>query len=211
MSTPVIMPPSRLLSISDGDTPEIKTGVRLLGIDAPELENAGSLQKAWGLKAKAALEAIKADSLAIQGRRSQRQVFCGLPPAPLDRYGRWLAYMGPYVPKAERGDSPPQDTFNLRKLAGGWAAPYLFKENIPKKKDLTLATAAVQAARKEKKGRCVDEDELLLGYEFRSLVRLARGEGGFSYPLEDLRTLGKKPALKPENYWQIPVEDRVFG
>jgi hypothetical protein len=33
----ILLPPSRLLSISDGDTPEVKMGVRLLGIDAPEL------------------------------------------------------------------------------------------------------------------------------------------------------------------------------
>ena len=33
----IVLAPSRLLSISDGDTPEVKMGVRLLGIDAPEL------------------------------------------------------------------------------------------------------------------------------------------------------------------------------
>lgn len=33
----LLLPPSRLLSISDGDTPEGKMGVWLLGSDAPEL------------------------------------------------------------------------------------------------------------------------------------------------------------------------------
>lgn len=31
------LPPSHLLSISDGDTPEVEMEVRMLGIDAPEL------------------------------------------------------------------------------------------------------------------------------------------------------------------------------
>jgi endonuclease YncB( thermonuclease family) len=37
MSTLIVLSPSSLLSISDGDTPEVKMGVRMLGIDAPEL------------------------------------------------------------------------------------------------------------------------------------------------------------------------------
>ena len=32
---------SSLLSISDGDTPEVKMGVRMLGIDTPELHFPG--------------------------------------------------------------------------------------------------------------------------------------------------------------------------
>ena len=37
-------------------------------------------------------------------------------------------------------------------LAGGWAAPYLHVDNLPKKKDLDLAVAAVQDAIKNKLG-----------------------------------------------------------
>jgi hypothetical protein len=46
----------------------------------------------------------------------------------------------------------------------------------------------------------------LHGYEFRALVRLASGEKGFSYAMHDLRTLGKAPALAPEEYISIPAE-----
>lgn len=35
--TTILLPPSHLSSISDGDTPEVKMGLRMLGIDAPEL------------------------------------------------------------------------------------------------------------------------------------------------------------------------------
>lgn len=100
------LPPSRLLSISGGDTPEVKMGERMLGVDAPELhfplgsspesqdpvfaklptlkawqslpqalrdyltprlEGAGTRQKKWGLKAKAAFEAVVAEGLAVKG------------------------------------------------------------------------------------------------------------------------------------------------
>jgi endonuclease YncB( thermonuclease family) len=37
MSTSIVLSPASLLSISDGDTPEVKMGVRMLEIDAPEL------------------------------------------------------------------------------------------------------------------------------------------------------------------------------
>jgi endonuclease YncB( thermonuclease family) len=244
----ITMPASKLLSISDGDTPEIKMGVRMLGIDAPELhfpegrdvaqqdavlagllklaawkalpkelqcylapklDKAGSLEKAWGLKAKAAFEAMVADGLAIKGSKAKRTMFFALPPVPFDCYGRILAYVGPNVPKSERGDSPPPDTFNLKMLQGGWAALCLHKENLPKKSDLDLVVAAATNARSKKLGAWADEAKLLLGYEFRSVVRLATGQKGFTYPVLDVRHLDAKP-LAPEAYIEIPPEYRVF-
>ncbi|HNT16731.1 MAG TPA: thermonuclease family protein [Acidobacteriota bacterium] len=38
----ILLSPSSLLSISDGDTPEVKMGVRMLGIDTPELHFPGT-------------------------------------------------------------------------------------------------------------------------------------------------------------------------
>jgi endonuclease YncB( thermonuclease family) len=167
----IILPPSRLLSISDGDTPEVKMGVRLLGIDAPELhfplgstpeaqdpvfaklpklkayknlpqalrdylaprlEGAGTRQKKWGLAAKAAFEAIVKDGLAIPGKAAKRQLFMACGAEVLDRYGRILAYVGPYIPKSERGEKPAPSTFNLQMLQGGWAAPCIHKDNLTK-------------------------------------------------------------------------------
>ncbi len=43
-------------------------------------------------------------------------------------------------------------------LAGGWAAPYLHKDNLPTRKDLDIAVGAVQSARRKKPGMWTDED-----------------------------------------------------
>ncbi len=247
-----LLPPSRLLSISDGDTPEVKMGLRMLGIDAPELhfplgsdpvsqdpvlealpktaawaklpkdlqhyllprlEKAGTRQKAWGMKAKAAFEAMVAEGLAVKGTTRRRNLFLACGPEVFDRYGRILAYVGPCVPKAERGDAPPPDTFNLNMLQGGWAAPCIHKENVPKPKDMALAIAAVQNARKKKLGFWAEAGLVLHGYEFRSLCRLAAGEAGFTYSITDARTLkaAKPTVLSPVEYIQVPEEYRVFG
>ena len=245
----IVLPPSLLLSISYGDTPEVKMGVRLLGIDAPELhfplgsspesqdpvfaklpkvkvyknlpqalrdylaprlEGAGTRQKKWGLQAKAAFEAFVKDGLAIPGKTAKRELFMACGAEVLDRYGRILAYIGPCVPKAERGGAPPPSTFNLLMLQGGWAAPCIHKDNLPKKADQKLVVSAVQSARTKKLGFWAEADLILHGYEFRSLVRLASGEKGFTYLVHDLRTFGKKPPLPPEEYIFIPDEYRVF-
>ena len=94
-------------------------------------------------------------------------------------------------------------------LQRGWAALHLHKENLPKKSDLDLVVGAALNARKKKLGMWRDEATLLLGYEFRSLVRLAGGEKGFTYPMLDVRHLDAKP-LAPVAYIQIPPEYRVF-
>jgi endonuclease YncB( thermonuclease family) len=250
---PVIpLTPSRLLSISDGDTPEVKMGLRMLAVDTPELhfpaardpasqdpllealpqtaawqklpkalqdyllprlEKAGTRQQAWGAKAKAAFEAVVADGLAVKGTLRKRALFLACGHEVFDRYGRILAYVGPLVPKSERGDSPPPDTFNLRMLQGGWAAPCIHKGNLLKPADMDLVIAAVQNARKEKLGFWADTGLILHGYEFRSLCRLANGEAGFTYPITDARTLkaAKPTTLKAVEYIQIPEEYRVFG
>jgi endonuclease YncB( thermonuclease family) len=244
----ITMPASHLISISDGDTPEVKMGVRMLGIDAPELhfpegrdvaqqddvlaglpklaawqalpkelqdflapklDKAGTLEKKWGLQAKAAFEAMVADGLAIPGSKAKRTMFFALPPAPFDCYGRILAYVGPNIPKSERGGAPPPDTFNLKMLQGGWAALCLHRENLPKKSDLNLVVGAATDARAKKLGAWTDEATLLLGYEFRSLVRLAEGQRGFTYPVLDVRHLDDK-SLLAEEYLHIPPEFRVF-
>lgn len=286
---PVIqLAPSRLLSISDGDTPEVKMGIRMLGIDTPELHfplgsdpvsqdpvleglpktaawqklpkalqdyltprliKAGTRQKAWGLKAKAAFQAMVTEGLAMprgvlqlssrglpQGasgtgshgeipgegpsggrprndkKEKRRQLFMACGPEVFDRYGRILAYVGPLVPKAERGNSAPPDTFNLRLLAEGWAAPCVHRANLPKPKDRDLMIAAVQNARKRKLGFWADAGLVLHGYEFRSLCRLAAGEPGFTYSITDARTLknAKPTTYAPTDYIAIPEEYRVF-
>lgn len=105
----------------------------------PKLEKAGTHQRMWGLKAKEAFDGMVNEALSVEGKKKRRPLFYALPPAPFDRNGRVLAYVGPYVPKEERGDSPLPESFNLRMVAEGWAAPYLHMENLPKKRTWTRA------------------------------------------------------------------------
>ena len=249
----IILSPSRLLSISNGDTLDVKLGVRMLGIDSPELhfpegkdvaktdpllaglpknaafkklpkelraylaprlKGAGSRQKEWGLKAKEALKVTAGKAVAAPqakpGPPPKPFMACG--PQVFDRYGRILAYMGPWASKEERAKKGPPETYNLQMLRGGWAAPCIHRENLPKKKDLDLAVKAVKAALAKKLGAWADPN-LLIAYEFRALVRMALNEGGFCYQVQDLRTLGKANArvLPPAAYFEVPVEYRLFG
>ena len=247
----VPLAPSHLLSISDGDTPEVKMGIRMLGIDAPELhfpgtqnpadqdgllaglpktaewkglpkglrdhlegrlEGGGTREARWGLAAKEAFEAMVKEALRQKGAKGPRQLFMLCGPEVFDCYGRILAYVGPYVPRAERAGAPPPDTFNLRMLASGMAAPCLHAGNIPKPADLAKAAAAVQAARKGKLGFWQEADRILHGYEFRALVRLGTGLGGFRYKVADLRehSTAVTSSLPATEYYEIPEEYRLF-
>lgn len=251
MSTSLIMPPSRLLSITDSNTLEVKLGVRLTAIDSPEmhypeghdvalqdpvlvtlpklaafknlpeelrayllpkLEGAGTQQKAWAHQVKEAFERMVAEALAVGGAHRRRPLFCALPPKPFDRNGRILAYVGPYVPKEERQDSPLPDSFNLRLVAEGWAAPYLHRDNLPKKEDLDHAMQVFATAYFDKMGIWAKDRTPLLGYEFRALVRMANGGEGFTHPVMDVRLMDdpNNRLLAPEEYVFVPVDSRVF-
>jgi len=243
--------PSHLLSISDGDTPEVKMGIRMLGIDAPELhfpgtqspasqdgllaglpktaawkdlpkglrdhlkdrlEEGGTREAEWGLKAKEAFEAMVKEALHQKGAKGPRQLFMLCGPQVFDCYGRILAYVGPYVPRSERAGAPSPDTFNLRMLALGMAAPCIHADNLPKPADLARVAAAVQAARKRKLGFWKEADRILHGYEFRAIVRLGTGQGSFRYLVSDLRdhSTAIKDSHPAADYYLIPDEYRLF-
>ena len=178
-----------------------------------KLEMAGTHQRMWGLKAKEAFEGMVDEALSVKGKKRKRQLFYALPPAPFDRNGRVLAYVSPFVPKEERGDSPLPQSFNLRMLAEGWAAPYLHMENLPKKEDLDQGMMAFANAYYKKMGIWSGDRTPLLAYEFRALVRMAHGGEGFTHPVYDSRLLGNAniSPLQPEEYIFLPVDCRVFG
>lgn len=141
-----------------------------------------------------------------------RPLFLACGPTIFDRYGRILAYVGPFISKAERKGAPPPDTFNLRMIARGMAALCLHDNNLPKAIDLGLMVGAMQDARKKKLGFWKEAALILHGYEFRALCRLAAGDDGFHYPTADLRTMAyAKPVVLPAiEYYRIPEEYRVF-
>lgn len=210
--------PAKFLRVSDGDTPVVEMGVRMLGIDTPELhfpgnsspaiqdaplealpktaawkalpkglrdhlaprlEKAGTRQALWGKRAREAFQAMMDESQS--GRGKSRALFLACGEEVFDRYGRILAFVAPNVPRQERKGARPPDTFNLRLLAGGWAAPNFHTANLAGPADIKRAVKAVQDARKNGLGFWADAETILHGYEFRALVRLSRSEGGFSY------------------------------
>lgn len=247
----ILLNPSSLISISDGDTPEVKMGVRMVGIDTPELhfpgnsspeksdpllaklpstaqfkklpkelreyleprlEKGGEIQKKWALKAKEALERIVSEGLKRE-KGGRRKVFLACGKEVIDCYGRILAFAGPFMTKEEREEFGQPDTFNLRMLKEGFAVSNIHFPNIPKEEDIKLAVDAVRNAKKKGLGFWKEKQKILLGYEFRALVRLAKGEKGFRYKVGDLREIlaGKKVEYqKAEEYIFIPEEYRVF-
>jgi endonuclease YncB( thermonuclease family) len=179
----------------------------------PKLEKAGTHQKTWGLKAKEAFDGMVHETLAVEGKRNRRPLFYAFPPEPFDRNGRALAYVGPYIPRAERGESPLPESFNLRMVAEGWAAPYLHMKNLPKKEDLALGMKAFANAYYDKLGIWSGDRTPLLAYEFRAIVRMAQGGEGFTHPVYDSRLLGDSniQLSPPEEYIFLPVDCRIFG
>lgn len=251
MTTSIIMPPSKLLEVTDANTLVMRLDIRLINIDSPEvhypegrdvalqdkvleglpklaawknlpeelrgyllprLEKAGTHQKGWGLEAKAAFEAMVREAVTVEGKRTKKPLFFALPPAPFDRNGRILAYVGPYVPSDERGDAPPPPSFNLRLIQEGLAAPYMHIKNIPKKEDVDLAMKAFANAYYKKLGIWSEDRTPLLAYEFRAMVRMANGGEGFTHPVYDSRLLDNPDVrpLAPEDYIFLPVDCRVF-
>jgi endonuclease YncB( thermonuclease family) len=251
MPTSIIMPPSRLLEITDANTFEVKLNIRLFAIDSPEihypegrdvslldpvleglpklaawkslpeelreyllpkLEKAGTHQRMWGVKAKEAFEGMVNEALTVEGKKRRRPLFYALPPKPFDRNGRIMAYVAPYVPREERTDSHLPESFNLRMVAEGWAAPYMHMENLPKEEDLAPAKMAFANAYYKKLGIWSEDRTPLLAYEFRALVRMANGGEGFTHPVYDARLLDNRDIkpLQPDEYIFLPVDCRVF-
>ena len=242
--------PAKFLRVSDGDTPVVEMGVRMLGIDTPELhfpgpadpsrqdgalaglpksaafkalpralrehlaprlEGAGSWQARWGALAREALEAMVDESLARKGAGRDLSLACG--GETFDRYGRILAFVAPHAPRDGGAAARRPDTFNLRLLAGGWAAPNFHAANLAGPEDMRRAVLAVQGAREGRQGFWAEAGSALHGYEFRALVRLASGQGGFSYKVTDLRDRLAGRVLtpfEPEAYTEIEEEYRVF-
>lgn len=200
----------------------------------PRLEGAGSRQMKWAGCANRALDTSIKNSLrgVAEGpgggkpskegcrppvrqsaKNEKRKLFLAVGRESFDCYGRLLAYVAPYMSKEEREQAGYRETFNLRMLREGWAVSYIHGGNMPKIEDLSLAVLAVKNARCDRLGFWAEREKMLHGYEFRALVRMAKGEKGFRYRVADLRDhlLGKSLHLLPaEEYVSIDEEYRVF-
>ncbi len=116
---------------------------------------------------------------AIDGRGGQLAVI----PAGevVDGNGRMLAYVAPYLTKAEREKlgirSKKRQTFNLRLVAEGWAACFPIWPSFPSRRtDFAAFLDAAGAAYRGRKGSWAKggRASLLTGYEFRALIKIGR-------------------------------------
>ncbi len=200
----------------------------------PRLERAGSRQMKWAGCANRALDSAIKNALrggaegpgdgkpSKEGRRpparqsaknEKRKLFLAVGRESFDCYGRLLAYVAPYMSKEEREQAGHPETFNLRMVREGWAVSNIHGGNMPKVEDLVLVVSAVKEARLEGRGFWAEKEKMLHGYEFRALVRMAKGEKGFRYRVADLRDhlMGRNMHLLPaEEYVSIDEEYRVF-
>lgn len=100
----------------------------------------------------------------------------------IDSYGRMLAYISPWY-SGDKGDEVPQKnsperrTFNIDMIENGWAAFFPIYPSLPKKDDFLIAINAAESAWKKRKGAWKEYGEnLLLGYEYRLCIKLAKAK-----------------------------------
>jgi len=100
----------------------------------------------------------------------------------IDRYGRMLAYVAPWFTGTAADPLPPKNdpgrrTLNLDMIANGWAAFFPVYPSLPRLDDMKAAVAAAETAWTEKRGAWNSQGaKLLLGYEYRACIKLARAE-----------------------------------
>lgn len=240
--------------VEDGDTVFINEGIRMLGIDTPEIHfpgrsrpsnhdealqnlsnelteagvntrlashlrqrlrrHAGTRQLEQGEAATEALRNSVDRRLARYSDRTgnrirDRDLYIQVASDVFDHYGRMLAYIAPSYTRRERQEIPPsrRPTFNLQMLRLGWATTIFIYPNIPKREDLLLARSAVRRARLNRTGAWADP-HLLLGYEFRSCVRLTRGEDDWitRYCID----ITNRRIYEPQDYHLVEPENRIF-
>jgi endonuclease YncB( thermonuclease family) len=131
----------------------------------------------------------------------------------IDQYGRLLAYLAPWFADTKTDPLPPKDdpqrrTFNLDMIENGWAAFFPIYPSLPRNDDMNLAIAAAEAAWKKKLGIWKSYGRnVLLGYEFRACIKLAKAknpdkgiENAFQRVCVDLRSL---KIVGPYSFWKI--------
>lgn len=140
-----------------------------------------------------------------------RDIFLTYGEQSFDRYNRLLAFIGRYAKsKRDRGL-----TYNLQQLQAGMAINYFIYPNLVdlnqtarsrdiKNKHVSLAREAVITARDARQGIWDEANPLILWpFEFRLLVRR---EPPTRY-CADLETLA---LYRPQEYYKVPVENRLF-
>lgn len=171
-----------------------------------------------GHGASTRFEALLADRLTLPDG-SKRKVAVMPAGDLIDSYGRLLAYFAPYYKRTAADPLPPigdpgRHTLNLNMIAEGWAAFFPVYPAIGRRVDFNLALAGAEGAWDGQLGAWAQEGaNLLLGYEFRLCVKLARAENAaegieaFSRLCVDMRTDKLHDQF---GYSQIPPPYRLW-
>lgn len=143
----------------------------------------------------------------------------------VDRYGRLLAYIAPWFSGSSSDPLPPRDsperrTFNLDMIENGWAAFFPIYPSLPRNNDMNLAIAAAEQAWDSSQGIWQEfGKDVLLGYEFRACIKLAKAQTAAAgirdafqricVDLRDLRIVGKLgfPGVPPPYRLWVWEED----
>jgi endonuclease YncB( thermonuclease family) len=183
---------------------------------------AGTLQEHQGEQATAMFQQMLEHMLTKPGG-GRRRLFVSTADLPFDQYGRLLAYIAPYYDKAEREtlNEWERATFNLLMIKAGWAAPFPIYPSIPKHRDLVMLHDAAKEAFTSKRGIWA-ESQVLLGYEFRMVVKLyevtrklvagetlssAQRESWVERYCADMTT---HEIFYPQDYYRVAPYDRLF-
>jgi|LSQX01.2.fsa_nt_gb endonuclease YncB( thermonuclease family) len=117
----------------------------------------------------------------------------------VDRYGRMLAYVAPWLKKPlPPRDDPARRTFNLQMIETGWGAFFPIYPSLPQNDDMNRAIAAAEKAWEDKLGQWTFGENLLLAYEYRACIKLAEPLARATKSGEDTQYFYTEDSIQPE-------------
>lgn len=142
----------------------------------------------------------------------------------IDVHGRMLAYIAPYFTDSQSDPLPPKNdprrrTFNLQMIEEGWAAFFPIYPSLPKNVDLNMAIESAETAWKKQNGMWKKYGpKILLGYEYRMCIKLARAKSAeqgikdaferICVDLETLEIVGKFEFHKVSPYYRLWIWEK---
>ncbi|MGH8690041.1 MAG: thermonuclease family protein [Burkholderiales bacterium] len=173
-----------------------------------------------GNRATAEFERLQQERLTREDGKQRRLAI--IPTGEvIDTYGRMLAYIAPYYANTASDPLPPsksdprRSTFNLNMVASGWAVFFPVYPSLHQPDDFNRILNAAELAWQEKRGAWNEFGaDLLLAYEFRMCVKLARAasaaegiSGAFQRTCVDLRSMKN---VGPHGFPSVPPPYRLW-
>jgi endonuclease YncB( thermonuclease family) len=172
-----------------------------------------------GIRASQEFERLQEERLARPSGNPRRLAI--IPTGEvIDAYGRMLAYIAPFYAGGASDPIPPKNdprraTFNLNMVASGWAAFFPVYPSLHQPDDFNRVLNAAELAWQEKRGPWNEFGaDLLLAYEFRMCVKLARAAsaaeglaGAFQRSCVDLRSMKN---VGPHGFPSVPPPYRLW-